>query len=547
MPRSTLFAALISTAALANVSQPFPGVTLVTNGGSAMVIASLCTPGVSVRATKYGERRGTPQTWAARSGVQVAINADFFDFPGWSLVNGRARGGGEDWPGDRQFFESRSYWYFGLFNAGLQEDANVGPAGAPWMTEVVGGHNQLIRNGQSLGPFFDGDAVLSGGHRRTAIGLSADRRTLFLMATNKLLDGNGLVAELFALQGEAGGPGIDVATNMDGGGNSQLFVQGLGQVITSGREVNNHLGVYAGGGGFPANCNNLPPRGALDAATCDGVAGWSQDTTTPEAAVNVKLRFDDGPEVVTRADQPRADLCDAIMGCPHGFTRALPKSVMDGAAHSVKAFGLDLENGSAWELSEPGKTFSCTQAPPAGVLRHVRDPASFAAWRFDFFDDVQKVSAAVLSARAERAPWPAEPELIQGEGRPEVYFIDGEERRHVPSPAVAAAWRLDLGTVRRAPVAELARYRLGKPLRAAPWLVRGDGPAIYALDDEPTAALVPVSLGVQVVNVRGDELPAGGVEPAPVVGGCSSAASLPLVLLVLAGVGRRARGRRRSR
>jgi hypothetical protein len=542
MARSLLVLALISTtSSLGAVSEPFPGITLVTNGQSAMIIASLCTPGVAVRATKYGERRGTPQTWASRSGVQVAINADFFDFPGWSLVNGRARGGGEDWPADKQFFESRSYWYFGLFNAGLQENAAIDPAGAPWMTDIVGGHNQLIREGRSLGPSFDGDGVLAGGHRRTAIGLSADRRTLFLMATNKSLDGNGIVAELFALQGEAGGPGIDVATNMDGGGSSQLYVQGLGQVITSGREVNNHLGLYASGAGGSPNCNNLPPRGYLDAVTCDGAKGWSQDVTTPEAAVNVRLQFDDAATVETRADQSRADLCDAIMSCPHGFTRALPKGVMDGKPHTVKAFGLDLENASAWELSDSGKTFTCSAAPPPGVLRHVRDPASFAAWRFDFFDDVQRVSAAEVAARTERAPWPAAPELIQGEGRPEVYFIDGAERRHVPSPAVAAAWRLDLGTVRRVPLSELAKYRLGRPLRDAPWLVLGDGPAIYALDDDATPALDVVSLGVPVLTARGQdgEASSGAGQSERVVGGCSTAAGVPALLMLCVLLARR--------
>lgn len=169
-----------------------------------------------------------------RNGLALAVGADFFDFPGRTLVNGRARGGGEDWPADKQFFESRSYWYFGLFTAGLQQDANVGPAGLPWMTEIVGGHNVLIRDGQSLAPNFDGDGVLAGGHRRTAIGMSRDRRTLFMMSTNKLLNGTGIVAELLALAGEAGAPAIDVATNVDGGGGSQLYVEGQGQVITSG-------------------------------------------------------------------------------------------------------------------------------------------------------------------------------------------------------------------------------------------------------------------------------------------------------------------------
>jgi len=78
------------------------------------VVADLCSPGVSVRATEYSERKATPAGWAQKAGVDVeaAINADFFDFPGWTLVNGRggetARIGG--W---KAFFEVRSYWQFG--------------------------------------------------------------------------------------------------------------------------------------------------------------------------------------------------------------------------------------------------------------------------------------------------------------------------------------------------------------------------------------------------------------------------------------------------
>ena len=66
---------------LGSVETPHPGLTLVRQPGSAMVIGNLCAPGVQVRATKYGERKGTPQQWGQAVGVKAAINADFFDFP----------------------------------------------------------------------------------------------------------------------------------------------------------------------------------------------------------------------------------------------------------------------------------------------------------------------------------------------------------------------------------------------------------------------------------------------------------------------------------
>ena len=54
-----------------------------------------------------------------------------------------------------------------------------------------------------------------------------------------------LVTWLQQSAAEAGAPPVDWATNQDGGGSSQLYVKNLGQVISTGRLVNNHLGVYA--------------------------------------------------------------------------------------------------------------------------------------------------------------------------------------------------------------------------------------------------------------------------------------------------------------
>src|SRR4051794_11653142 len=106
--------------ASAAVSGPFAGVTLIEESGRKMAIANLCAPGVSICATKYGERKGTPQDWAGKVGAEIASNADFFEFPGWSWVQGRAKGGGEDWPADAQWKSERdrSYWQFGPFLAG---------------------------------------------------------------------------------------------------------------------------------------------------------------------------------------------------------------------------------------------------------------------------------------------------------------------------------------------------------------------------------------------------------------------------------------------
>jgi Phosphodiester glycosidase/FG-GAP-like repeat/Putative metal-binding motif len=262
---------LLASTAEAGVSSPHPGLTLVDHGSTALVVADLCAPGVSVRATKYGERDHTAASWAQLVDAEVAINADFFDFPGWSYVVGRARGGGEDWPPGAQLKEVRSYWQFGLNFAGFEPNAAVPPAGAPWVTEIVGGHNILIQDGMGHGPFYDGDAVITTSHRRTAVGLSADRRHLYVFASDASLDGDGIVWNMAISAAEAGAPAIHWATNMDGGGSSQLYVKGLGAVISSSRPVNNHLGIYAKGVGPAWNCNCVPETcNGLD-DDCDGL------------------------------------------------------------------------------------------------------------------------------------------------------------------------------------------------------------------------------------------------------------------------------------
>lgn len=484
----SLVLVLISSTAFASVVEPFPGMKLVRNGQSAMVIASLCAPGISVRATKYAERKATPQQWAESIGAQAAINVDFFDFPGWSLVNGRARGGGEDWPADKQFFESRSYWQFGLFVADHIANANVAPAGLPWVTEVVAGHNVLIRDGVSQAPSFDGDAVILSAHRRTAIGLSKDRRTLFMLATNKILNGTGLVAELIALQQEGGGPPIDVATNVDGGGSSQLFVQGFGQVITSGRQVNNHLGIFAGGGGPSYNCTNVPPHGTLDGVGCGGISGWAQDGNVPKLPIDVHLYFggpagSGSPAFSTRAADTRADLCAPLGSCEHAFNPEPPRSLLDGKPHPVHAYAIDSEGGRNPELSGSPKSFVCAEAPPLGRLRHIPSLEIFDAWKFTLFHDVQPLTDAQLEGFQPGVPFATAPKLIRGAGTVMIYAMDEGFRRPVPSPAVAARWHLDLALTNDLPLAELEAIPLGPPLRARPFLVKGSTTSIFVIDD----------------------------------------------------------------
>ena len=453
----------------------------------------------SVRATAYAERRGTPQTWANRVGAQVAINADFFDFPGWSLVNGRARGDGEDWP--NQFHEARSYWQFGLFNAGLVEDANIPPPATPWALDIVGGHNILIRDGVGQGPSFDGDAVIVTAHRRTAVGLSKDKRTLFLFATDHSIDGNGMIGELVPMQQEAGAPPIWWATNMDGGGSSQLYVAGYGQIITSGRQVNNHLGVIATGSGAGGNCNDLFPRGTLDGASCNGASGWAQDLNSPDAPISAHVYFGGpagvGVGVALKADQRRDDLCIALKSCNHGFSTRAPSSFFDGQPHPVHAYGIDLEGVSNPELGNSPLTLTCSASTPlpAGVRRHITAPAAFNAWGFNAFWDMRTVADATFNALPQGTNWPSTPDMVRTAGDPSIWVLDNGWRRHIFDLNVAAAWHLDLSKARSVSATTIASWPVGPPLRKTPLLVRASGPAFDVLDDDVQPPVVDAGSG----------------------------------------------------
>lgn len=363
--------------ASAQVTTPLPGVTLVQHGGRALAIADLCAPGVSIRATTYDERKNTPEGWAnlPSVGADVAVNADFFDFPAATHVNGRARGKGQDWPAGTQWVEYtslgevRSYWQFGPHLAELVSPSTNAPAAGA--TEMVGAHNVIIRGGKSLAPDFDGDGVVLDAYRRTAIGASAAHDRVYLFSSNDALSGADMAATMLAYAAEGGAPQLDAASNEDGGGSAQMFVRGKGQIVTSGRLVANHLGILAKGTGPAPMCPNRAPNGKLDAADCTHVAGWAQDPDDPTKAIDVHL-YVDGPAGAAGATGSdlgaaaisRPDLCTPLGTCTHAFDAPLPAAVYDGKPHELHLYAIDTGGGPNPELAGSPATVTC--APGSG-------------------------------------------------------------------------------------------------------------------------------------------------------------------------------------
>ncbi|HEX7666500.1 MAG TPA: phosphodiester glycosidase family protein, partial [Polyangiaceae bacterium] len=341
------FAALVpSFASAQTVSKPAPGVTLVSDGTHAMTVADLCAPGVRIRATEYGERKATPEEWATKPTVNAvaAVNGDFFDFPGWTIVHGMARGGGQPWPAAAQLVEGRHHFLFGPHYSDLQKDTVAAPA-TTVASDIIGCHNVIVSAGKSLAPNFDGDSVILGSYRRTAIGISKERDAVYLFASDQALSGAQLASYVLTYAAKAGHPDVDVACNMDGGGSSQMYVKGHGQIVTSGREVNNHLGIIATGSGDAPMCPNHPSHGYLDSADCTkGLAGWAQDPDAPSSSIHVDAYYDGVPGaagatgVRLEADVDRSDLLKAIGSTNHGYTMDLPLSLYDSKQHTVYAY-----------------------------------------------------------------------------------------------------------------------------------------------------------------------------------------------------------------
>ncbi len=475
-------------------SDPFPGVRhlhrVTADQNIDVLVVNLCAPGVGVRTTAYAERGRTVPSFGALVGAQAAINGDFFA-SGYS-VNGLAASGGAVWPNqaDHGYVAPIA---FGDHRVEIYPHEAI-TAAASWMTEVVSGHPTILWDGQFRSD-VNGDPLCTNRHPRTSVGLSADRTTLYLAVVNgRTTTRIGMTCgELAALMAEVG---ATYAMNMDGGGSSTLWMQGPGVVNHpsdgSARVVGNHLAIYANGSGDAPFCPNRRPRGWLDGTGCDAVTGWAQDEDSPDAAIDVHLYFG-GPAgasgavgIVTHADIARDDLCSAIGSCNHGFSMAPLGAFLDGQAHEVWAYGIDGAGGANPALAGSPMTITCDPpappfAPDAGRKRHIANPDVLAAWRMGSYD-VVGLDDAALAVYPDGPDLPAAPDLVRVSGEDAVYLIDGDQLRHVTSPASMRAWRLPWDSVREVGEGEVAGLVEGPPLPQVPYVVRGDGPAVYVID-----------------------------------------------------------------
>jgi len=244
-----------------NWTEPFPGVRLLDRTTSepnhiAAAVVDLCAGGVSIRATKSAERQRTPSSFGQLVGAQVVANGDFFSFDDYSTT-GLAIGDGEVWPnsGDGP---THGFIAFGDGKSLVSNPTDV-VAVESWMNDVVGGNVMVLRQGQVTN---DTGTFCTTRNPRTVAGISQDGRYLILA----VIDGRSSASrgmrcdEMGALMKDLGA--YD-AINLDGGGSSAMWAQGLGVLNVpsdgSQRVVANHLAIIADGSDRPGEACPIPP------------------------------------------------------------------------------------------------------------------------------------------------------------------------------------------------------------------------------------------------------------------------------------------------
>ncbi len=288
-----------------SVSTPYPGVTLIkgkTSGPTTdfyAALISLCHDHVYVDASPDHTQQ-TSGAFASGLGAQVAVNGDFYAWTSGTLhVYGDAVGGGQRWPSIRtgrdeaysgSWFYERYGWI--AFGTDFVEYSNT-----KWIKErweeygadqgwspktvtksipdgtlaLISGFPQIVVEGNPIecssptaSSCFPDRSDMRNRHPRTAMGLTRDRNTFILL----VVDGRRSTSvgmygtELADLMHQLG---AHTAFNLDGGGSSQMWVQGQGYVNTpsdgSPRSVPNSWAIFAGSAGgmdrLPGSCDRV--------------------------------------------------------------------------------------------------------------------------------------------------------------------------------------------------------------------------------------------------------------------------------------------------
>jgi hypothetical protein len=246
--------------------------------------------------------------------------------------------------------------------------------------------------------------------------------------------------------------------------------------------------------GYTPTPPDVAPTGSLDTVDCTSIGGWAQDPDAPTTAIATHVYFN-GPAgdasahgIALTSDQNRSDLCKAIGSCDHAFSMTPPRSLLDGKAHQVFAYGIDLAPGTTNTLlPNSPKSMTCTAPaiPKGTVKRHVISPAILGDWKFDTFLDVAPYAKNVIDAIEDGKAIDVAPALVSVKGDPAIYVSDHGFKRHVVDPASMTAWRFATTDVKTIDAPTMAKLVAGPDWPKSPELAQGTGDASIYMLDEP--------------------------------------------------------------
>lgn len=182
-------------------------------------------------ATSEEERWGSVSSFAREREAAAAINGGFWGM--WQRPCGITAGGGEVWESsepDPEFghFAVRSDGRASVYAPGDGEDERS----LARVTDAVSGRPVLLTRGRVATEILDAFETSNLRQPRTAVGVSRDGRTAYLVVVDGRQD-HSVGLTLYQLARLLAELGAWRAINLDGGGSSTMFVREAGGVVSS--------------------------------------------------------------------------------------------------------------------------------------------------------------------------------------------------------------------------------------------------------------------------------------------------------------------------
>jgi hypothetical protein len=216
-------------------TQPNPGVRYLRRTTSRpavihAIVVDLSTPGVRVEATPHEDRWSTVSEFADTGpGYVAAINGGFWS--SFADPYGLQVGGGEAWPSLEDDGETTLFAIRADGRARITHRTGRTPSNNHYRA-AVSGIPTLVRAGSVTNSEIDRIGAAYGRHPRTAVGVSRDGHTVYLVVVDGRRGGSrGL--NLYELADFMQDIGAHDAMNLDGGGSSAMFLRRAGGVINA--------------------------------------------------------------------------------------------------------------------------------------------------------------------------------------------------------------------------------------------------------------------------------------------------------------------------